>query len=79
MRNNQEYEKGRQLNIGGYLQESRLEAEDKVEAPSIQDVLSQEEIDTKTVNNKLLEEILSRDNMNKAYKRVKLNKGSRRN
>ena len=79
MRNNQEYEKGRQLNIEGYLQESRQEVEGNVEAPSIHDVLSQEEIGTKTVNNELLEEILSRDNMNKAYKRVKVNKGSRRN
>ena len=79
MRNNQEYEKGRQLNIEGYLQESRLEVEGNVEAPSIHDVLSQEEIGTKTVNNELLDEILSRDNMNKAYKRVKANKGSRRN
>ena len=47
--------------------------------PSIRDVLSQEEIGTKTVNNELLEEILSKDNMNKAYKRVKANKDSRRN
>lgn len=79
MRNNQEYEKGRQLNIKGYLQENKLEVEGNVEVPSIRDVLSQEEIDTKTVNNELLEEILSKDNMNKAYKRVKANKGSRRN
>lgn len=79
MRNNQEYEKGRQLNIKGYLQENKLEVEGNVEVPSIRDVLSQEEIGTKTVNNKLLEEILSKDNMNKAYKRVKANKGSRRN
>lgn len=66
MRNNQEYEKDRQLNIEGYLQESRLEVEGNVEAPSIHEVLSQKEIGTKTVNNELLEEILSRDNMNKA-------------
>lgn len=79
MRNNQEYEKGRQLNIKGYLQENKLEVEGNVEVPSIRDVLSQEEIGTKAVNNELLEEILSKDNMNKAYKRVKANKGSRRN
>lgn len=79
MRNNQGYEKGRQLNIKGYLQESRLEVEGNVEAPSIHDVLSEEEIGTKTVNNELLEAILSRENMNKAYKRVKVNRGSRRN
>ena len=42
-------------------------------------MLSEEEIGTKTVNNELLEAILSRENMNKAYKRVKVNRGSRRN
>lgn len=79
MRNNQEYVKGRQLNIEGYLQGNRMEGEENVEVPSIRDVLSQEEIGTKAVSNKLLEEILSKDNMNEAYKRVKANKGSRRN
>lgn len=79
MRNNQEYEEGRQLNIEDYLHESKLEVKGNVEVPSIRDVLSQEEIGTKTVSNELLEAILARDNMNIAYKRVKANKGSRRN
>ena len=35
-----------------------------------------QEIDTKTVPNEILEEILSRDNMNLAYKKVKANKGA---
>ena len=34
------------------------------------------EIDTKTVTNELLEKILSSDNMNLAFKRVKANKGA---
>ena len=38
---------------------------------------SKEEIDTKTVTNELLEKILSKDNMNMAFKRVKANKGAR--
>lgn len=37
---------------------------------------SKEKIDTKTVANELLEKILSKDNMNLAYKRVKANKGA---
>ena len=39
--------------------------------PSIFVVSSKEEIDTKTVTNELLEKILSKDNMNTAFKRVK--------
>ena len=36
----------------------------------------EEEIDTKTVTNELLEKILSKDNLNMAFKRVKANKGA---
>ena len=76
MKGNQEYENGRQLRIEDYLQENRLETEGNVEVPSVLDVSELEEIDTKTVTNEILEEILSRDNMNLAYKRVKANKGA---
>lgn len=76
MKGNQEYENGRQLQIEDYLQENKLETEGNVEVPSVIDVLELEEIDTKTVTNEILEEILSRDNMNLAYKRVKGNKGA---
>ena len=76
MKDNQKYDNGRQLHIEDYLQENKLETEGNVEVPSIFVVSSKEEIDTKTVTNELLEKILSKDNMNLAYKRVKANKGA---
>ena len=76
MKDKQEYDNGRQLHIADYLQENKLETEGNVEVPSVFGVSSEEEIDTKTVTNELLEKILSKDNMNLAYKRVKANKGA---
>ena len=73
MKDKQEYNNGRQLRIEDYLQENKLETEGNVEVPSIIDVSPKEEIDTKTVTNELLEKILSKDNMNLAFKRVKAN------
>ena len=76
MKDKQEYDKGRQLHIEDYLQENKLETEDIVEVPSVLVVSQLREVDTKTVTNELLEKILSRDNMNLAFKRVKANKGT---
>lgn len=76
MKGNQKYDNGRQLHIEDYLQENKLETEGNVEEPSVFDVSTLKEIDTKTVTNELLEKILSRDNMNLAFKRVKANKGA---
>lgn len=76
MIDNQKYENGRQLHIEDYLQEKKLETEGIAEVPSIFNVSELEEVDTKTVTNELLEKILSRENMNLAYKRVKANKGA---
>ena len=76
MKDKQEYNNGRQLHIEDYLQENKLETEGIVEVPSVFVVSSKEEIDTKTVTNELLEKILSKDNMNLAFKRVKANKGA---
>ena len=76
MKGNQKYDNGRQLHIEDYLQENKLETEESVEVPSVFAVPSKEEIDTKTVSNELLERILSKDNMNMAFKRVKGNKGA---
>lgn len=76
MKDNQKYDNGRQLRIEDYLQENKLETEGNVEVPSIFVVSSKEEIDTKTVTNELLEKILSKDNMNLAFRRVKANKGA---
>lgn len=76
MKGKQEYDNGRQLQIEDYLQENKLETEGIVEVPSVFVVSSEEEVDTKTVTNELLDKILSRDNMNLAFKRVKANKGA---
>lgn len=76
MKDKQEYNNGRQLHIEDYLQENKLETEKNVEVPSVFDVSTLKKTDTKTVTNELLEKILSRDNMNLAYKRVKGNKGA---
>ena len=76
MKDNREYKNGRQLQIEDYLQENKLETEGIVEVPSVFAVSTEKKIDTKTVTNELLEKILSRDNMNVAFKRVKANKGA---
>ncbi len=76
MKGNQKYDNGRQLHIEDYLQENKLETKGNVEVPSIFAVPSKGKIDTKTVTNELLERILSKDNMNLAFKRVKANKGA---
>ena len=68
MKGNQKYDNGRQLHIEDYLQENKLETEGNVEVSSIFAVSSKEKIDTKTVTNELLEKILSKDNMNIAFK-----------
>lgn len=73
MKDKQEYNNCRQLHIEDYLQENKLETEGIVEVSSILVVSSLKEVDTKTVTNELLEKILSRDNMNLAYKKVKAN------
>lgn len=76
MKGNQKYDNGRPLHIEDYLQENKLETKGNVEVPNIFAVSSKEEIDTKAVTNELLERILSKDNMNMAFKRVKANKGA---
>lgn len=70
-KDNQKYNNGRQLHIEDYLHENKLETKGNVEVPSTFVVPSKEEIGTKTVTNELLERILSKDNMNLAFKRVK--------
>jgi len=87
MKDTPEYEKYRQLPKEGYLREDRLEAEGNEKAYSIA-VMSESEGDGARVGEgtqvpsesgegfDLMERILSPDNLNRAYKRVKQNKGS---
>ena len=76
MKDTKKYGKSRQLHKGGYLQENRVELESSVEVHSISSMSKEERNDVNEYSNDLLEQILSKDNMNNAYKRVKANKGS---
>ena len=57
---------------GGFLQRDSVEHKEHAEAYSTES----REVDRKGGAD-LLEKVLSRDNLNKAYKRVKANKGTR--
>jgi RNA-directed DNA polymerase len=65
----------RQFHKEGYLQGDRVELESNVGALSISAISEKGANDGKGYTEGLLERILDRDNMNKAYKRVKSNKG----
>jgi len=66
----------RQLHKGGYPQEIRVELGSKAGARSISSMPKRKGNSGNEYAGKLLEDILHRDNMNLAYKRVKGNKGS---
>lgn len=76
MKDTRKYDKCRQLHIEDYLQENRVELKDNVEVHSISSMSEEGRNGVSENSNNLLEQILSKDNMNKAYKRVKANKGS---
>jgi len=65
----------RQLHREGYLQEDRVELEDNAGALSISSMSEEEANDGRGYAMGLLEKILDRDNMNRAFKKVKSNKG----
>lgn len=76
MKDTKKYDKSRQLHKEGFLQENRVELKGNVEVHSISSMSEEGRDDVNKYSNDLLEQILSKDNMNKAYKRVKANKGS---
>lgn len=76
MKDTKKYDKSRQLHKEGFLQENRVELKGNVEVHSISSMSEEGRDDVNKCSNDLLEQILSKDNMNKAYKRVKANKGS---
>lgn len=65
----------RQLHREGCLQEDRVELEDNAGALSMSSTSEKDANNGKEYPMKLLEKILDRDNMNRALKRVKANKG----
>jgi group II intron reverse transcriptase/maturase len=76
LKDTKKYDKSRQLHKEGYLHENRVELKDNVEAHSISSMSNKGRNGVNECGSYLLEQILSRDNMNNAYKRVKANKGS---
>ncbi|WP_203527836.1 group II intron reverse transcriptase/maturase [Clostridium thermarum] len=76
MKDTKKYDKSRQLHKEGYLHKDRVELQNSVEVHSISPMSNKGRNDVNEYGSDLLEQILSRDNLNNAYKRVKANKGS---
>jgi len=76
LKDTKKYDKSRKLHKEGYLQNSRVELKGNVEVHSISSMSKEGRNNVNEYGSDLLERILSKDNMNNAYKRVKANKGS---
>lgn len=76
MKDTKKYDKSRQLHKEDYLQENRVELKGNVEVHSISSMSKEGRNGGNEYVSDLLGQILSRDNLNNAYKRVKANKGS---
>ena len=68
--------KDRQLHIGGYLQMVSAEQKEYAEVSAHQRITENNDIITDFQTDILMEKILSNDNLNQAYKKVKSNKGA---
>ena len=66
----------RQLHIEGYLQMVSAEQKEYAEVSAHQRIAENNDIITDFQTDKLMEKILSNDNLNQAYKKVKSNKGA---
>lgn len=75
MKDTRKCDENRQLHNEGYLHEDRVELEENAGVLSIPSTSEKEANDGNLCAIGLLEKILDRDNMNRAYKRVKSNKG----
>ena len=76
MKNTKKCAESRQLQIGGYLHNDRVEPESSAGAPSISSMCQNKEGNGNEYREGLLEKILEPGNLNLAYKKVKANKGS---
>ena len=68
--------KDRQLHNGGYLQMVSAEQKEYAEVSAHSRITENNDIITDFQTDKLMEQILQSDNLNKAYKKVKSNKGA---
>ena len=68
--------KDRQLHIEDYLQMVSAEQKEYAEVSAHQRITENNDIITDFQTDKLLEKILSNDNLNQAFKKVKSNKGA---
>ena len=68
--------KDRQLHIEDYLQMVSAEQKEYAEVSAYQRITENNDIITDFQTDKLMEKILSNDNLNQAYKKVKSNKGA---
>ena len=68
--------KDRQLHIEDYLQRVSAEQKEYAEVTAHQRIAENNDIITDFQTDKLMEKILSNDNLNQAYKKVKSNKGA---
>lgn len=76
MKDTKKYDESRQLHKEDYLYENRVELKANIEVHSISSMSKERRNNVNEYGSDLLERILSRDNMNNAYIRVKANKGS---
>jgi len=76
MKITEKYDESRKLHKEDYLLEDKVELENTKEVPSNSLTVDLKQDDRKSYDNRLLEKILDRENMNLAYKNVKRNKGS---
>jgi len=70
------YDESRKLHKEDYLFEDKVEPKNTKEVPSSSLMVESKQDNRKAYDNRLLEKILDRENMNLAYKNVKRNKGS---
>lgn len=79
MKNSMEIQRKQTTSYGGYSQEVKLETGDNGKVHSNSTALESGRNDESACSNNLMERILTRDNLNQAYKRVVRNKGSHGN
>lgn len=76
MKETKEYVESRQLHIEDFVRKSKVELEDNGKVPSNSLTSDRKQSDRSVYRSNLMKEIIYKDNMYEAFKRVKRNKGS---